>query len=165
MGDHLITIIFHRGGSFITEVDGGMSYNGGEVSKLSGVNTDTLDVFFVRDYHRNIGYDNVTQTRWLVPNRPLQSGLRAITDDKELLKMCYLAQQNKRVIHVYYKHGVSKPLYSEDAEPVSSKGKELMVIQDFIPTPNPTTNVTAEPIPTTTLSTPTSEPNDTTIPT
>ncbi|RYQ98935.1 hypothetical protein Ahy_B07g086770 [Arachis hypogaea] len=40
-----------------------------------------------------------------------------------------------------------------------------MVIKDFIPTPNPTTNVTAEPIPTTTPSTPTFEPNDTTIPT
>ncbi|RYR05263.1 hypothetical protein Ahy_B06g085132 isoform B [Arachis hypogaea] len=141
-----------------------MSYNGGEIFELPGVDIDTLDVFFVQNYYKNIGYDKVTQSWWLVPNRPLQTSLRAVTDDKELMEMCYLAQKNKGVIHVYYEHGVSEHLYSEKAELVSFKGKELMVIQNFIPTPNPTTNVTIEPIPTTTPSTPTSEPNDTTIP-
>ncbi|RYR04809.1 hypothetical protein Ahy_B06g084584 [Arachis hypogaea] len=71
-------------------------------------------------------YDKVTQSWWLVPNRPLQTSLRDITDDKELMEMCYLAQKNKGVIHVYYKHGVSEPLYNEKVESVSSKGKELM---------------------------------------
>ncbi|RYR71131.1 hypothetical protein Ahy_A02g005428 [Arachis hypogaea] len=167
MGDPLITIIFHHGGSFITEADGSMSYNGGEICELPDVDTDTLDVFFFRDYHKNIGYDKVSQTWWLVPNKPLQTGLRAITDDKELMEMCYLAQENKGVIHVYYEHEVSEPVYIEEAEPMASKGKELMVISTIFPTPNPTTNATTEPIPTTTPCTLTSEPKkptDTTKP-
>ncbi|RYR29199.1 hypothetical protein Ahy_B01g053541 [Arachis hypogaea] len=79
--------------------------------------------------------------------------------------MCYLGQQNKGVVHVYYEHGVSEPLYIEEAEAVSSKEKELLVIQDLNPTPNPITNDNAEPIPTTAASIPTSAPNDSTIPT
>ncbi|RYR79404.1 hypothetical protein Ahy_A01g004218 [Arachis hypogaea] len=129
-----------------------MSYNGGEISELPDIDTDTLDVFFIRDYHKKIGYDKISQTRWLVPNRPLQTGLRAIADDKELMEMCYLAQQNKGVIHVYYEHGVSEPVYIEKAEPVTSKGKELMLIPTIFPTPKSTTNLiptTTEPIPTT----------------
>ncbi|RYR31553.1 hypothetical protein Ahy_B01g056362 [Arachis hypogaea] len=157
MGDPLITIIFHHGGSFITEADGSMSYNGGETCELPDIDTDTLDVFFVRDYHKKIGYDKVSQTWWLVPNRPMQTGLRAIADDNELMEMCYLAQQNKGVIHVYYEHGVSEPVYIEEAEPVVS-GKELMLIPTIILTPKPTTNVTTEPIPSTTPCNPTSEP-------
>lgn len=161
MGDPLITIIFHHGGSFITEADESMSYNGGETCELPDIDTDTLDVFFVRDYHKKIGYDKVSQTWWLVPNRPMQTGLRAIADDNELMEMCYLAQQNKGVIHVYYEHGVSEPVYIEEAEPVVS-GKELMLIPTIIPTPKPTTNATAEPIPSTTPCNPTSEPKNTT---
>ncbi|XLR28823.1 hypothetical protein S83_056723 [Arachis hypogaea] len=95
MGDPLITIIFHHGGSFITEADRSMSYNGGETCELPDIDTDTLDVFFVRDYHKKIGYNKVSQSWWLVPNRPMQTGLRAIADDNELMEMCYLAQQNK----------------------------------------------------------------------
>ncbi|RYR67139.1 hypothetical protein Ahy_A03g013392 [Arachis hypogaea] len=34
-----------------------MSYNGGEISEFSGVDIDTPDAFFVRDYHKNVGYD------------------------------------------------------------------------------------------------------------
>jgi len=62
MGDDLITILFHHGGSFIIDVDGGVTYNGGDVSEFPGVDTDKLDVFFVRDYHKDLGYDKVTQT-------------------------------------------------------------------------------------------------------
>ncbi|XP_025700415.1 uncharacterized protein [Arachis hypogaea] len=164
MGDDLLTILFHHGGSFITD-DGSVTYNGGEVSELPGLDTDKLDVFFVRDYHKDLGYDKVTQTWWLVPNRPLQNGLRALTNDKELMEMCYLGQQNKGVVHVYYEHGVSEPLYIEEAKTVSSKGKEVLVIQDLNPTPNPTTNDNAEPIPTTAASTTTSAPIHSTIPT
>ncbi|QHO42676.1 uncharacterized protein DS421_5g156210 [Arachis hypogaea] len=158
MGDDLLTILFHHGGSFITD-DGGVTYNGGDVFELPGLDPDKLDVFFVRDYHKDLGYDKVTQTWWLVPNRAFQNGLRALTNDKELMEMCYLGQQNKGVVHVYYEHGVSEPLYIEEAEAVSSKGKEeVLVIQDLNPTPNTTTNDNAEPIPTTATSTTTSAP-------
>ncbi|RYR64294.1 hypothetical protein Ahy_A03g010428 [Arachis hypogaea] len=91
----------------------------------------------------------------------MQTGLRAIADDNELMEMCYLAQQNKRVIHMYYEHGVFESVYIEEAEPVVS-GKELMLIPTIIPTPKLTTNATAEPIPSTTPCNPTSEPKNTT---
>ncbi|RYR53010.1 hypothetical protein Ahy_A06g027857 [Arachis hypogaea] len=94
----------------------------------------------MEDYYKKIGYDNVTHCWWLVPNRSLQTGLRAMTHDKELMEMCYLAQNNKRASHVYYEHGVSKLVFNEEAELASSKGKELMVLQELILHPYPTIN-------------------------
>ncbi|RYQ83625.1 hypothetical protein Ahy_B10g102385 [Arachis hypogaea] len=164
MDNPLITIIFHHGGSFITEHDGSVKYNGGQIFELLGIDIDTLDVIFVRDYHKNIGYDNVTQCWWLVPNRPLQTGLRAVTHDKELMEMCYLAQKSKGVVHVYCEHGVFELVFNEEAELVSSKDKELIMLQDLILHPYPTINVTTKTISTTSLSTPISEPIHTTSP-
>ncbi|RYR24844.1 hypothetical protein Ahy_B02g058392 [Arachis hypogaea] len=164
MGDSLITIIFHYGGSSVTERDGSVNYSCGQISELLRIDVDTLDVFFVRDYYKRIGYDNVTHCWWLVPNRPLQSSLRAVTHDKELMEICYLAQKNKKIVHVYYEHGVSELVFDEKTELASSKGKELIVIQDPIPHSYPTINATANIIFTTSLSTPIPEPTHTTSP-
>ncbi|KAL4306439.1 hypothetical protein AHAS_Ahas16G0178400 [Arachis hypogaea] len=91
-------------GSFNTESDGSVSYSGRQISKLHGFDVDTLDIFSVRDCHKHIGSDSVTNCWWLVPDRPMKSGLRAITHDKELMEMCFHAQTNKGVVHVYYEH-------------------------------------------------------------
>ncbi|QHO15825.1 uncharacterized protein LOC107469439 [Arachis duranensis] len=101
----------------------------------------------------------------MVPNRPLQSGLRVLTHDKELIEMCYIAQTNKGIVHVYDEHGVSEPVFDEKTELASSKGKELIVLPDPIPHSYPNINVTANTISTTSPPIPTSEPIHTTIPT
>ncbi|RYR06702.1 hypothetical protein Ahy_B05g074007 [Arachis hypogaea] len=163
MGDPWITIMFHHGGLFVTERDGTVNYSGGQIFQLPRVDVDTVDVFFIRDYYKTLGYDNVTHCWWLVPNRPLQRGLRALTHDKELMEMCYAAQTNKGVVHVYYEHGVSEPVFDEKTGLASSKGKELIVLPDPIPHTYSSINVTANRISTTSPPIPTSEPMNTTI--
>ncbi|RYR20789.1 hypothetical protein Ahy_B03g066026 [Arachis hypogaea] len=81
------------------------------------------------------------------------------------MEMCYLAQMNKEIVHVYYEHGVSEPVFYENTELASSKYKELIVLPDPIPHSYPTINVTANTISTTSPQIPTSEPIRTTIPT
>ncbi|RYR18842.1 hypothetical protein Ahy_B03g063451 [Arachis hypogaea] len=165
MEDPWITIIFHHGGLFVTERDGTVNYSGGQIFELPRVDVDTVDVFFIRDYYKTLGYDNVTHCWWLVPNRPLQRGLRALTHDKELMEMCYAGQTNKGVVHVYYEHGISEPVFDEKTGLASSKGKELIVLPDPIPHTYPSINVTANTISTTSPPIRTSEAMNTTIPT
>ncbi|RYR63793.1 hypothetical protein Ahy_A04g021551 [Arachis hypogaea] len=81
------------------------------------------------------------------------------------MEMCYAAQTNKGVVHVYYEHGVSEPVFDEKTGLASSKGKELIVLPDPIPHTYPSINVTANTISTTSPPIPTSEPMNTTIPT
>ncbi|RYR50193.1 hypothetical protein Ahy_A07g036774 [Arachis hypogaea] len=81
------------------------------------------------------------------------------------MEMCYAAQTNKGVVHVYYEHGVSEPVFDEKTGLASSKGKELIVLPDPIPHTYPSINVTANIISTTSPPIPTSEPMNTTIPT
>ncbi|QHO24903.1 2-oxoglutarate dehydrogenase [Arachis hypogaea] len=52
---------------------------------------------------------------------PLTTGLRILTNDDEMLKMCFYAGRNNGVAHVYYEHGVSEPDYVEDNENLKSK--------------------------------------------
>ncbi|RYQ83070.1 hypothetical protein Ahy_B10g101683 [Arachis hypogaea] len=68
-----------------------------------------LDVFFVRNYYKELGYDNILQCWWLPPGRSLDGGLRALTCDGELREMCFAAQKNDRIVDVHFEHGVSTP--------------------------------------------------------
>ncbi|RYR17902.1 hypothetical protein Ahy_B03g062571 [Arachis hypogaea] len=81
------------------------------------------------------------------------------------MEMCYAAQTNKGIVHVYYEHGVSEPVFDEKTGLPSSKGKELIVLPDPIPHTYPSINVTANTISTTSPPIPTSEPINTAIPT
>ncbi|RYR00221.1 hypothetical protein Ahy_B07g088327 [Arachis hypogaea] len=45
----------------------------------------------------------------------MKSGLRALSHDKELIKMCFYAKNNGGTVHIYYEHGVSQPLIEEEA--------------------------------------------------
>ncbi|QHO13089.1 uncharacterized protein DS421_15g512560 [Arachis hypogaea] len=78
--DDDITIVIHHEGSFETKEDG-------EVV---------------------LGYDNLKECWWLAPGRPLKTGLRALSHDKELLEMCFHAKNNEGVVHVYLEHGNSE---------------------------------------------------------
>ncbi|RYR07902.1 hypothetical protein Ahy_B05g075395 [Arachis hypogaea] len=97
--DDDITIVIHHEGSFETKEDG-------EV--LFGLEEDTLDVFSIRNYYKVLGYDNLKECWWLAPGRPLKTGLRALSHDKELLEMCFHAKNNEGVVHVYLEHGNSE---------------------------------------------------------
>ncbi|RYR44077.1 hypothetical protein Ahy_A08g040451 [Arachis hypogaea] len=76
---------------------------------LGDLDEDTLDVFFVRNYYKELGYDNILQCWWLPPGKSLDGGLRALTCDGELREMCFVAKKNDGVVDVYFEHGVSTP--------------------------------------------------------
>ncbi|RYR29598.1 hypothetical protein Ahy_B01g054038 [Arachis hypogaea] len=64
------------------------------ITCLGDLDEDTFDVFFVRNYYKELGYDNILQCWWLPPGRSLDGGLRALTSD---------------VVDVYFENGVSTP--------------------------------------------------------
>ncbi|RYQ95013.1 hypothetical protein Ahy_B08g089993 [Arachis hypogaea] len=107
----LITIVCHHGGSFVTSEDGVISYTRNHISEIPKLDLDRLDVFFIRNYYKELG--------------PLETGLRELNSDAELLEMCFLAESNHGEMHVYYEHGVSIPTYLE--EPPFKKGKKVVV--------------------------------------
>ncbi|RYQ96264.1 hypothetical protein Ahy_B08g091950 [Arachis hypogaea] len=74
---------------------------------LENLDEDTLDVFFVRNYYKELEYDNILQCWWLPPGRSLDGGLRALTCDGELREICFATQNNDGVVDVYFEHGVS----------------------------------------------------------
>ncbi|RYQ94511.1 hypothetical protein Ahy_B08g089427 [Arachis hypogaea] len=51
-----MTFVFHHGGLFKKNVEGDMVYEPDNTEVLMGVEGDTLDVFFVRGYYRELGY-------------------------------------------------------------------------------------------------------------
>ncbi|XLR27699.1 hypothetical protein S83_055599 [Arachis hypogaea] len=127
MGDQFIKIIYYHGRSFNRNEDGSLTYYKEQILELLGLDTDTLDVFSVRNYYKHLGYDKVEQCRWLVPNMLLTTGLKILTNDNEMLKMCFYAKRNNGVAHVYYEFGVSELDYVEEQQPFkSAKEKELM---------------------------------------
>ncbi|RYR62468.1 hypothetical protein Ahy_A04g020075 [Arachis hypogaea] len=122
--ERLLDIMFHHGGTFKKNVDGKLFYSPDNRACLGDLNEDTLDVFFVRNYFKELGYDKVVECWWLVPERSLEVGLRALTTDDELREMCFHAQRNDGVVDVYFEHGVSTPELME--------GKEAVLCLDYI---------------------------------
>ncbi|RYR02421.1 hypothetical protein Ahy_B06g081215 [Arachis hypogaea] len=77
----LMDIMFHHGGTFKKNDDGILVYSPDNRTCLGDLDEDTLDVFFVRNYYKELGYDNILQCWWLPPRRSLDGGLRALTCD------------------------------------------------------------------------------------
>ncbi|RYR42639.1 hypothetical protein Ahy_A08g039101 [Arachis hypogaea] len=123
----LKTIVCHHGGSFVRSEDGVVSYTRNHISEIPKIDPDRLDVFFIRNYYKELGYDKAEHCWWLVPNRPLETGLRELNSDAELLEMCFLAESNHGEVHVYYEYTVSIPTYLE--EPPFRKDKEEVVVE------------------------------------
>ncbi|RYR40387.1 hypothetical protein Ahy_A09g046141 [Arachis hypogaea] len=98
----LMDIMFHHGETFKKNDDGILVYSPDNRTCL-----EDLDVFFVRNYYKELGYNNIHQCWWLPPGRSLDGGLRAVTSDGELREMCFAAQNNDGVVDVYFEHVVS----------------------------------------------------------
>ncbi|XP_072074117.1 uncharacterized protein [Arachis hypogaea] len=98
MRDQFIKIINHHRGSFVRNEYGSLTYCKERISELSGLDTDTLDVFSVRDYYKHLGFDKVEQCRWLVPNMPLTTGLRTLTHDDEMQKCASMLGETSELL-------------------------------------------------------------------
>ncbi|MED6151132.1 hypothetical protein PIB30_079383, partial [Stylosanthes scabra] len=53
--DEVITIVYHHGGKLVTEDDGEVVYQNGEITIIKDQEVDRLDVFWIRNFHKEIG--------------------------------------------------------------------------------------------------------------
>ncbi|RYR42840.1 hypothetical protein Ahy_A08g039281 [Arachis hypogaea] len=171
--DDDITIVIHHGGSFETKEDGEVVYVKDQIEQFFGLEEDTMDVFSIRNYYKVLGYDNLKECLWLVPRRPLKTGLRALSHDKELLEMCCHAKNNEGVMHVYLEHGSTEPKGDEVPQLIPMTPNPKTPVSDTILNPSssqpkskpiaqinssPTAQPTSDPTPKSTTSTPPSQP-------
>ncbi|RYR64264.1 hypothetical protein Ahy_A03g010395 [Arachis hypogaea] len=89
---------------------------------LDEVDVDMLDVFYLRNYVNELGYDKVKEVWWLVLGRSLGVGLRRLNFDNVLREMYFFGEKNDGIINVYIEH---KILSHEILE-----GQEVMVYLD-----------------------------------
>nr|XP_025622856.1 uncharacterized protein LOC112715313 [Arachis hypogaea] len=79
---------------------------------------------------------------WKVPWLLLESGLRKLETDKDLLKMCKTYRRNYNFMNIFFEHGVSEPhvveYMSEDDEVILPKNASLLKL----PSTQPATQVT-----------------------
>ncbi|RYR49297.1 hypothetical protein Ahy_A07g035721 [Arachis hypogaea] len=85
---------------------------------LGDLDVDTLDAFYLRNYHKKLGYDKIKQYWWHVPGKGLENGLRSLNNDKEIREMVKCAKINNGVIDVYLEHGVSLPKVLEGKDSI-----------------------------------------------
>ncbi|RYR72986.1 hypothetical protein Ahy_A02g007243 [Arachis hypogaea] len=103
----LMDIMLHHEGTSKKNDDGILVYSLDSRNYLGDLDEDTLDVFFVRNYYKELGYDKVVQFWWLPLGRSLEGKLRALMSDDELIEMCFHIQRNDGFIDVYFEHGMS----------------------------------------------------------
>ncbi|RYR70587.1 hypothetical protein Ahy_A02g004917 [Arachis hypogaea] len=104
-----LDIMFHHGGDFKKNAEGIMIYSPDNKACLGDLDTDTLDVFYIRNYHRELGYNDIKQCWWHVPGKCLEKGLRNVNSDKEIREMVNCARTNEGLIDIYFEHTVSVP--------------------------------------------------------
>ncbi|RYQ98973.1 hypothetical protein Ahy_B07g086815 [Arachis hypogaea] len=145
--DKRITIVYHHGGNFITKSNGSLVYDNDHTDELTRLDEDVLDVFSLRDYYKVLGYDNMVKCWWLVPGRSMKSGLRALSHDKELVEMCFYAQNNRGTVHIYYEHGVSQPMVEKEAPELRELTPNATGVENVVEgtTPSPKNNTPTSP--------------------
>ncbi|MED6208196.1 hypothetical protein PIB30_042853 [Stylosanthes scabra] len=109
-----LTLFYHHGGSFVTKDNGTVVYEVDNVDVQDRLDEDTLDVFAVRNHHHNLRYPKIDNYRWLEPGNPIETGLRSIVHDVDLMEMVRLAKENNNSVHIYYEHVVSDPQVEEE---------------------------------------------------
>ncbi|RYR17917.1 hypothetical protein Ahy_B03g062580 [Arachis hypogaea] len=102
-----LDIIFHNGSDFKKNVEGIMIYSPDNKACLGYLDTNTLDVFFIRNYHKEFGYNDKKHCWWHVPEKGLDNVLRNVNSDKEIREMVNCARTNEKMIDVYFEYGVS----------------------------------------------------------
>ncbi|RYR29486.1 hypothetical protein Ahy_B01g053887 [Arachis hypogaea] len=93
-----------------------MVYEPDNTEVLMGVEGDTLDVFFVRGYYRELGYIEAENCWWKDPGVPLSSGLRSLVTDADLVAMCKDYRRNHNLINIYLENCISQPCIVDHIE-------------------------------------------------
>ncbi|RYQ97940.1 hypothetical protein Ahy_B08g094015 [Arachis hypogaea] len=109
MNAELLDIMFHHGGNFERGKDGRWTYTPDNRHCLGDLDVDRLDVFYLRNYFKEIGYETMKEVWWQVPGMSLEVGLRRLDSDNELRELCNHGGKNNGVVDVYIEHGISEP--------------------------------------------------------
>ncbi|MED6134025.1 hypothetical protein PIB30_033759 [Stylosanthes scabra] len=109
MASHPMTFVFHYGGNLVNDRGGALIYEPDNTEVLTGVEEDTLDVFFVKNYYKKLKYDKAKTCLWKVLGISLELGLRKLEFDPDLFEMVRDCRRNNNIINIYFDHGVSKP--------------------------------------------------------
>ncbi|RYR39775.1 hypothetical protein Ahy_A09g045371 [Arachis hypogaea] len=104
-----MTFVFHHGGKFKKDESGYLFYEPDNTEVLMGVKADTLDVFFVKGYYKELGYAEMNNCLWKVPETLSDNGLRRLENDVDLLALVKDCRRNHHLINIYFEHVVSKP--------------------------------------------------------
>ncbi|RYR40511.1 hypothetical protein Ahy_A09g046267 [Arachis hypogaea] len=105
--------------SYNKGVNGKIGYYPDNRNCLGDVEVDRLDVFYLRNYYKELGYDRMKEVWWLVPGKSIGEGLRKLKSDADLREMCEMGSQNAGLVDIYIEHEVSSPELIE--------GKEVLV--------------------------------------
>ncbi|RYR41479.1 hypothetical protein Ahy_A08g037878 [Arachis hypogaea] len=167
-----MTFMFHHSGLFKKSIDGDMIYEPDNMKVLMGVDRDTLDVFFVRGYYKELGYIKAGNCWWKTPKVFLSSGLRSLVIDVDLLATCKECRRNQHVINIYLENCISQPCIVDNmdedvvnVEAESSKQKNSSQAKKYHsePTKMPTTSHPQSNKQTPQPTKPTSQPNKPTV--
>ncbi|RYR30938.1 hypothetical protein Ahy_B01g055725 isoform A [Arachis hypogaea] len=109
MNAELLDIMFHHGGNFERGKDGRWTYTPDNRHCLGDLDVDRLDVFYLRNYFKELGYETMKEVWWQVPGMSLEVGLRRLDCDNELRELCNHGGKNNGVVDVYIEHGISEP--------------------------------------------------------
>ncbi|RYR34801.1 hypothetical protein Ahy_A10g049835 [Arachis hypogaea] len=98
--DAVLDIMFHHGRNFEKGENGRLDYYPDSKHCLCEIDVDKLDVFYLRNDFKKLGYDKVNEVWWLVPGGSLEVGLRHLNSDDELKEMCFFVEKNDSIIDV-----------------------------------------------------------------
>ncbi|RYR62716.1 hypothetical protein Ahy_A04g020445 [Arachis hypogaea] len=87
---------------------------------LSDLHIDTLDVFYLRNYHKKFGYNEIKQCWWHVFGKGLENGLRNLNNDKKIRDNDG-AKDNDGAINAYFSPNEIFTLMSHQTEEEFSK--------------------------------------------
>ncbi|MED6195462.1 hypothetical protein PIB30_037975, partial [Stylosanthes scabra] len=125
-----LILVYHHGGSIVTKDNGSVVYEVDNIEELEQLDEDTLDVFAVRNHYLALNYEKIEKCSWLVLGSPLDTGLRPITTDVELLEMCRAARQNNNKVHIYYEHVISVPHVEEEVPELIEFTPNSVIVQE-----------------------------------
>ncbi|RYQ82842.1 hypothetical protein Ahy_B10g101402 [Arachis hypogaea] len=111
-----LDIMFHHGKKFQKDENGMTIYSPNKKTCVGDIDVDTLDIFWVRNYYKELRYDRIGECWWHIPGRSLDSGLRALNCDDELREMCFMGKKNDVLVDVYFEHAVSTPKILDENE-------------------------------------------------
>ncbi|RYR48646.1 hypothetical protein Ahy_A07g034699 [Arachis hypogaea] len=83
MDAEVLDIMFHHGENFERGKDGRWTYTPDNKHCLGDQNVDRLDVFYLRNYFKELGYETMKEVWWQVPGMSLEVGLRRLDSDNE----------------------------------------------------------------------------------